>query len=66
MQPLSSAVSNGKELYNMNTPSASLVTVVRVIRIRERVLRTVAAATIRGRHLVEEIWYPIDVLLWRL
>ena len=44
-QPLSSAVSLGKELYNTNSPSASPVTVVRIIRIRVCVLR-VAAATI--------------------
>ena len=56
MQPLSSAVSHGKELYNTNSPSASPVTVVRIIRLRVRVPR-VAAATIRGRGLVEEIRY---------
>ena len=55
-QPLSSAVSHGKELYNTNSPSASPVTVVRIIRIRVRVPR-VAAATIWGRGLVEEIRY---------
>ena len=55
-QPLSSAVSHGKELYNTNSPSASPVTVVRIIRMRVRVPR-VAAATIRGRGLVEETRY---------
>ena len=56
MQPLSSAVS--KELYNMNSPSASPVTVVRIILVVlcVRVPR-VAVATIWVRGLVEEIWY---------
>ena len=40
----------------MNSPSASLVTVVRFIRVRVCVPR-VAATTIRGRSLVKEIWY---------
>ena len=44
----------------MNSPSASPVTVVRIIRIRVRVPR-VAAATIRGRSLVEEIRYHYGV-----
>ena len=48
-QPLSSAVGHGKELYNTNNPSASLVIVVRIIRI------CVAAATIRGRGLFEKV-----------
>ena len=66
MQPLSSAVSNGKELYNTNSSSASLVTVVITIRLRVRVQRIVVAATFLGRHLVEELRRPIDVLLWHL
>ena len=37
---------HGKELYNTNSPSASLVTVVRIIRRRVRVPRVAAA---RGR-----------------
>ena len=50
-QPLSSAVTHGKRLYDTNGPSASPVTVVRITmnRIRVRVPR-VAAATIRGRN----------------
>ena len=56
MQLLSSAVSSGKELHNKNSPSASPVTVIRIICIRVRVPR-VAAATIRGWGLVEEIRY---------
>ena len=56
MQPLSSSVSHGKELYNTNSPSASLVT-VRIIHIHVRV-PCVAAGTIRGRSLVKEIRYP--------
>ena len=55
-QPLSSAVSHGKELYNKNSPSASPVTLVRIIRICVHVPR-VAAAAIRGWGLVEETWY---------
>ena len=54
-QPLSSAVSHGKELYNTISPSASPLTVVRIIRIRVRVRRV--AAAIWGRGLVEEIRY---------
>ena len=46
-QPLSS-VTHGKELYNMNSPSASPVTIVRIIHLRMRVPR-IAAATIQGR-----------------
>ena len=65
MQPLSSTVSNGKELYNMNSSSASLVMVVRIICTRVHVPRIVVAAAFRGRHLVEER-YPINFLLWRL
>ena len=53
-QPLSSAVSHGKELYITNSRSASPVTVIRIIRIR---VPRVAVATIRGRGQVEEIWY---------
>ena len=45
-QPLSSAVSHGKELYNMNSPSVSPVTVVRIIRIRMWAPRIVSAGTI--------------------
>ena len=56
MQPLSSAVNHGKELYNTKSPSASPVTTVRINRIRVRVPRF-AAAAIRGWGLVEEIWY---------
>ena len=56
MQPLSSVVSHGKEFYNTNSPSASPVTVIRIIRIRVRVPRF-AVTTIRGRGLVEEIRY---------
>ena len=56
MLPLNSAVSHGKALCNTNSPSASPVTVVRIIRIRVRVPR-VDAATIRGRGLVEEVRY---------
>ena len=56
MQPLSSAVSHGKGFYNTNSPSASLVTFVRTIRVRVRVPR-VAMATVCGWGLVEEIWY---------
>ena len=33
VQSLSSAVSHRKELYNTNSPSASLVTIVRIIRM---------------------------------
>ena len=65
MQPLSSAFSHGKELYNTNSPSASPVTVVRIISIRVRVPR-VAAATIRGRDLVEEIRYHLTMAFVRL
>ena len=54
MQPLSSAVSHGKELYNTNSPSAGLVAIVRIIR--ECVPR-VAVATIQGWGLVEEVRY---------
>ena len=53
-----SAFSHGKELYNTNNPSASLVTVIRIIRIRVRVPR-VAATTIRGRGPVEEKHYGV-------
>ena len=53
-----SAFSHGKELYNTNNPSARLVTVIRIIRIRVRVPR-VAATTIRGRGLVEEKHYGV-------
>ena len=60
MQPLSSTVSNGKELYNMNSSSASLVMVVRIICTRVHVPRIVVAAAFWGRHLVEEIRYPIN------
>ena len=56
MQPLSSAVSHGNELYNTNSPSASPVTVIRIIHICVRVPR-VAAATTRGWDLVKEIQY---------
>ena len=56
MQPLSSAVSRGKELYNTNSPSASPVTVIRIIWIHVRVPH-VAAAAIQGWGLVEEIRY---------
>ena len=45
-----------EELYNTNSPSASLVTVIRIIHVRVRV-SCVAAATIRGRGLVKEIRY---------
>ena len=55
MQPLSSAVSHGKELYSTNSPSASPVTVVRIIRLRVRVPHV--AAAIWGRGLVKEIHY---------
>ena len=57
-QSLSSAVSHEKELYryNTNSPSASPVTVLRIIRIRVRV-PCVAAATTWGRGLVDEILY---------
>ena len=55
-QLLSSAVSHGKKLYNMSSPSASPVTIVWIIRIHVCVL-CVAAATIRGWCLVEEIQY---------
>ena len=41
--PLSSGVSHGKELYNTNSPSASLVTIVRIICIRVRVPRVATA-----------------------
>ena len=54
MQPLSSVVSHGKELYNTNSSSASTVTVIRIIRIRVCEPR-VAAAIIQGRGLVKEI-----------
>ena len=40
----------------MNSPSASLVTVVRIIRIRVHVPR-ISAAIVRGLGLVEEIRY---------
>ena len=43
MQPLSSAVNHGNELYTTNIPSASLVTIIRIHVPR------VAMATIRGR-----------------
>ena len=56
MQPLSSAVSHGKELYNTNSPSATPVTIIRIVRIRVRVPH-VAAPTIWGRGLVKEIRY---------
>ena len=56
-QPLSSAISHGKELYDTNSPSASPETDVRIIRVRVRVSRVAAAQTIRGRGLVEEIRY---------
>ena len=65
MQPLSSDVSHGKELYNMKSPSASPVTIVRIIRIRVHVPR-VAVATIRGQDLVEEIWYHLTMAFVRL
>ena len=55
-QLLSPAVSHGKELCNTNSPSTSPVTVVRIIRVHVRVPR-VAAATVRGRGLAEEIRY---------
>ena len=44
-QPLSSDVSHGKRLHNTNSPSASPVTVARIIRVRVHVLR-VSADTI--------------------
>ena len=43
MPPLSSGVSHGKELYNTNSPSASPVTVVRIICLRVRVPRVATA-----------------------
>ena len=52
---LSVLLSAVEELCNMNSPSASPETVVRIIRIHVHVPR-VAAATIRGWGLVE-IWY---------
>ena len=45
MQPLSSAVSHEKELYNTNGPSASPVTVVRIIHVCVHVPRVAAATT---------------------
>ena len=66
MQPLSSIVNNGKELYNTNSPSASLVAIIRIIHTCVHVLRIVPAPAIRGRCLAKKIWYPIDVLLWHL
>ena len=56
MQPVRSTVSHGKELCNTNSPSDSPVTVVRINSIRVRV-PCFAAATIRGRGLIEEIRY---------
>ena len=64
MQPLSSTVSNGKELYNMSSSSASLVMVVRIICTRVHVPHIVVAAAFRGRHLVEEIRYPIKLMFY--
>ena len=43
MQPLSPVIIFEKELYNMNSPSGSPLT---IIRIRARVPHTLAAATI--------------------
>ena len=42
-QPLISAVSHGKQLYNTNSPSATPVTVVRIIRVRVCVPRVAEA-----------------------
>ena len=53
MQPLSSAVSHGNELYNKNSFSASPVTELFVYMC----VPCVAAAAIRRRGLVEEIRY---------
>ena len=50
-QPLSPAVSRGNDSYNTNSPSASVVTVIKIIRICGCVPRLLAAATIRGRRL---------------
>ena len=50
-----SALSHEKELYNTNSPGASPVTVVRIIRAYVRV--RVPRVAIRGRGLVEEIRY---------
>ena len=55
MQPLSSAVSHGKELYNTNSPTASLVTVVCIIRMRVCVPRVAVVPTVQGRGLVKYI-----------
>ena len=40
------------------------MTVVRIIHVRVRAPRIVAAATIRGRRLVEEIWYSIKLMFY--
>ena len=48
-----------------NSPSASPVTVVRIIRMRVHVPR-VAAATIRGQGLVEKIRYHLTMAFVRL
>ena len=57
MQPLSSAVRHGKELYNTNSPRFSPVTVVNYSHNVCVHVPRFAAATIRGRGLVEEIQY---------
>ena len=65
MQPHSSAVSHGKELYNTNSPSASPVTVIRIIWIHVLVPH-VAAAAIRGWGLVKKYGTTTTMVFVRL
>ena len=48
---VSPAVSRGNDSYNTNPPSASVATVIKIIRTRGHVPRLLAATTIRGRRL---------------
>ena len=46
VQPLSPVVSRGNELHNMNSPSASLLNIRKIIRICVRTLHILVEATI--------------------
>ena len=55
-QPLSPAITHGNDSYNINNPSASMVTIVTKSFTRVHVLRLLAAATIRESvNFVQEV-----------